>query len=264
MDVTLADTISVLAISRSFATADDPLKTALESLPYLGIVFLPVLGFPRIPPSLLNAFKIHAVLGVITCGFVLVTNRGIVTADVVDRADTLALKPVQFALYSLLCSSGFRRYPIVRAVVVIGIIEMMAFAVVSGTRQAIVLLSGVVLCGLWISMRAYGTNSFKSIHSRMRVTKKMFLAGTVVMALIAGSYMIATRLTGGMELFTSRLSSQGDRTSIRQNSRWYEIQLLIEQFDVQDYALGRGVRGTFINPEAPKQDSVHIGWFRSC
>jgi hypothetical protein len=59
------------------------------------------------------------------------------------------------------------------------------------------------------------------------------------------------------------MTAQNTGTSLRDNSRLEEIRQLSNQFGPVDYVFGRGIRGEFDNTAAPKQDNVHIGWFRT-
>jgi hypothetical protein len=252
-----------VAIARGFAD-EDILKTLLESLPFLAIAFFPAIGFPVIPSALIRAWTIHAVIGVLACAFVLITNRSTITAEVVQRSDTLELKSIQFALYSLffVFFLFLQNGSFVRTIVVVGIVEMAIFAIASGTRQAVVLLSGVILIGLWNIARVNAINADLLTLKSSLTGKKIAPIILVCSILALGGYFIAKQMSGGINLFASRMQTDRKGTSIVDNDRWIEVRSLIEQFAFEDFLLGRGVRGSFQNDAAPKQDNVHIGWFR--
>ncbi|MBL8868314.1 MAG: hypothetical protein JNK90_00915 [Planctomycetaceae bacterium] len=260
--IAIAGIVSGAAIVRGF-TENDVLKTLFESLPYAAIVFFPAIGFPTIPKSLVHAFSLHALFGVLACGYVLVSNQSVVTADDIQRSDTLELKSVQFSLYSLffvffrLASISF----LMRLVVIFGLVEMATFAVASATRQALVLLTGVVSIGIWNVVRA---SSEWGAHGQVATpgAKKGLVLLLLVCVLGYGAYEIVTRLAGGMAMMEARLTTARTGTSIWENDRLFEVQQLIEQFEFVDLLIGRGVRGAFVNSAAPNNDNVHIGWFR--
>lgn len=259
-----AAAIATFESARGFFDDEDFLKTMLESLPYFAMFSLPALGFPRIPNSLAKAFTLHAIMGVVACAYVLATNRGMLTAEVVQRTETLELKPIQFTLYSLFFV--FFRFTqvslFVRIIAAIGLLEMAAFAVTTGTRQAIILLSATILIGIWVAIRSEFAKQVKAKLKQVNFTRRVLIVVGMVGILGFGGYQITKRLTGGMALLQSRMSTDREGTSIRDNSRWNEIQQLTEQFQIEDYAFGRGVRGSFVNSAAPNNDNVHIGWFR--
>lgn len=232
MWLVMAGLFASVATLRGVFDDEDILKTMLESIPFFAIATLPVFGFPRIPDSLTKAFTYHAVVGVIACAYVLITNRNLVMAEVVQRSETLELKPVQFTLYSLFFVF-FRLTQLSKAtqvIVLLGLLEMAAFAVASGTRQALLLLSAIILMGVWIVFRTVDVKKIRLRVKKFTLIQKLLMVFAVCGVLSFGLYQISTKLTGGMTLLQSRLTSQRHGTSIADNSRWYEIEQLIDQF----------------------------------
>lgn len=237
---------------------DDPLYTALQALPWYAAIFLPALGYPRVPESLLTCFRWHAFLGVIAAAVMVAFNWEIISASSINREETLGIKVVQFLLYSLffqffrITTEGFLH----RLVVLAGLSLMVIIAIASGTRQAILLISLVIVMACFSSARTVqglGASAFRK--AGLFVTASLFLGAVIA--------YILSNLQGAVDLFSQRLTSERSGTSLADNSRIAEIHQLLEQFGPADYALGRGLRGQFDNSAAPKQDNVHIGWFRT-
>lgn len=241
-----------------FQGMDDPLYTALQALPWYAAIFLPALGYPRLPDSLLACFRWHAFLGVAATAGMVAMNWEIVSASSIRREETLEIKIIQFLLYSLFFQI-FRMSsePIFhRLVALSGLSLMTIIALASATRQAIVLIAIVIL----MSVFANGRNVHGVAASGLRTLSVLV---TAVLFLGASIAYILANLQGATELFGKRMTSEREGTSLRNNSRLQEVQILIDQFGPADYVFGRGIRGEFDNTVAPKQDNVHIGWFRT-
>lgn len=238
---------------------DDPLYTALQALPWYAAVFLPALGSPRLPESFLAVFRWHAFIGVAITSFFLSTNWSLLASDSVRREETLEIKVIQFLLYSLF----FQVFRISnetwphRLVALVGIAQMLIIAFGSGTRQAIVLLAVVLMLTLWVTFRSVHGMAGASAFRKFGVL--LFVAGF----LLATVYYIYSNLLGAVDLLNKRMTSDREGTSLRENSRLAEVSQLIDQFGPTDYMFGRGLRGEFVNTAAPKQENVHIGWFRT-
>ncbi len=238
---------------------DDPLYTALEALPWYAAVFLPALGSPRLPAPFLIVFRWHAFIGVVITAFFLSTNWELLSSDIVRRQETLEIKVIQFLLYSLY----FQLFRISsetwlhRFVALAGVAQMLIIAFGSATRQAIVLLSVVAMMAGWIILRS-GLGAATARASR-KFAVIAFLAGSLLAAVL----YIYINLVGAVDLLNERMTTEREGTSLRDNSRLSEVSQLINQFGTVDYVFGRGIRGEFVNTAAPKQENVHIGWFRT-
>ena len=237
---------------------DDPLYTMLKALPWYAAVFLPALGVPRLPPVFITIFRWHALLGVALTTYVLATNWSLISASSVKREETLAIKVVQFVLYSLffqLFRIGAESW-LHRLVALAGLAQMLIIAFGSGTRQSLVLIVIVVVIAIVVTMRSVHGMAGAGAGRKVAVVFAAccFLAATVV--------YIFSSLQGAVDLLNKRMSAQNEGTSLRENARIFEIKELIEQFGPIDYVFGRGIVGEFSNSAAPKQDNVHIGWFR--
>ena len=241
-----------------FQGMDDPLYTALQALPWYAAVFLPALGYPRLPDSFLACFRWHAFLGVVATAVVIAMNWDIISASSIRREETLGIKVIQFLLYSLFFQA-FRlsSEPIFhRMVALSGLTFMIIIALASATRQAILLLAVVIL----MSVLANGRTIQGMAASGLRKVSVLVMATLLLGAVI---FYTITNLQGATDLFGKRMASDREGTSLRENSRLQEIRQLIGQFGPVDYVFGRGIRGEFDNTAAPKQDNVHIGWFRT-
>jgi hypothetical protein len=139
-----------------------------------------------------------------------------------------------------------------------GILEMVAVAVASGSRQPIIILAGILAIWAWIMIRAETKTG-----SSNRFAAKLFIVLAATFTLSAGILKLASSMQGGMDLLSSRVLQESGKGSFAENSRWDEVAMLTSQFSYTDYVTGRGVRGHFVNYAAPKQDNVHIGWFRT-
>lgn len=237
---------------------DDPLYTALSALPWYAAVFLPAFGFPRIPDAFLQCFRWHAFIGVAVVVAVIVSNWGALSASVVNREETLGIKLVQFLLYSLFFQL-FRiaSEPVMhRIVALVGMAAMMIIAFGSATRQAILLISIVLLLSMVVTARTVQGVAASGLR------KFSVMAMALGFSLIVMFY-IYSNLQGAVDLMNKRMSSEREGTSLRENARLFEIEQLFSQFGPGDYMFGRGIRGEFVNTAAPKQDNVHIGWFRT-
>lgn len=238
---------------------DDPLFTALSALPWFAAVYLPVLGAPRLPAIFLATFRWHAAFGVLVTTYMLVANWSFISAESVNRGETLGVKIAQFALYSVF----FQLFRISaetmlhRFVALAGLAQMLIIAFGSATRQAIFLLAFVVVLAVWVTFRSIHGMAASGAARRLGVILFVaaFLSSTVL--------YIFSNLQGAVDLLNKRMTSQREGTSLRENARLEEIRLLIDQFSPVDYVFGRGIRGEFVNTAAPKQESVHIGWFRT-
>jgi hypothetical protein len=237
---------------------DDPLFTALEALPWYAAIFLPAFGFPRIPEPFLLCFRWHAFIGVAVTVVVIATNWEILSASMVNRSETLGIKLVQFLLYSLFFQL-FRitSEPMIhRLVALVGIASMMIIAFGSATRQAILLITIVMLLSFVATARTVQAAAASGLRK----------LGVVVTALVFSAlalYYIYSNLQGAVNLMNKRMTTEQEGTSLRENARLFEIQQLLQQFKPVDYVFGRGIRGEFVNTAAPKQESLHIGWFRT-
>lgn len=259
--ILLAFVLVTPMVIRGFLESDgDPLYTALQSLPWLASVFLPALGAPTIHRKFLGVLRWHAFIGVTVCGLLLVGDRELIFSDYVDRSETLELKPMQFLLYSLFFQ--LFRFPeetlLHRLTCIAGILEMVAVAVASGSRQPIIILAGILAIWAWIMIRAE-----TQAGSSNRFAAKLFIVLAATFTLSAGVLKLASSMQGGMDLLSQRVLQESGKGSFAENSRWDEISMLTSQFSYMDYVTGRGVRGHFVNFAAPKQDNVHIGWFRT-
>ena len=237
---------------------DDPLYTALQALPWYAAVFLPALGYPRLPAPFLTVFRWHAFLGVALTTYMLATNWSLISAETIRREDTLAIKVVQFVLYSLFFQV-FRINTetwIHRLVALTGLAQMLIIAFGSGTRQPLFLLVLVVALAVWVTIRSVQGMAKANVGRKFGVVLAAigFLSATV--------FYIYSNLQGAVDLLTKRMNAENAGTSLQENARLDEIRQLREQFGPVDYVFGRGIRGEFSNSAAPKQDSVHIGWFR--
>jgi hypothetical protein len=259
--ILLAFVLVMPMVIRGFIESEgDPLYTALQSLPWLASVFLPALGAPTIHRKILAALRWHAFIGVTVCGYLLLADRELIFSDYVDRSETLELKPMQFLLYSLFFQ--LFRFPeeslLHRLIAIAGILEMVAIAVASGSRQPIVILAGILGIWAWIMIRAEA-----KAGSSNRFAAKLFIVLAATFTLSAGILRLASSMQGGVGLLSQRILQESGKGSIVENARWDEIAMLTSQFSYMDYVTGRGVRGHFVNYAAPKQDNVHIGWFRT-
>ena len=238
---------------------DDPLYTALQALPWYAAVFLPALGAPSLPKVFLTVFRWHAFIGVTLAAYILSTNWVVISADSIRRDETLPLKVVQFTLYSLFFQI-FRMSSekwIHRFVALAGLAIMLTIAFASATRQSLFLLTMVAVLAFWVTLRSSRGGAVSQTGNKLGV---IIVAACV---LIGALYYIYGNLLGAVNLLEKRVAAQNVGTSLRDNSRSEEIRQLVNQFGPIDYVFGRGIRGEFNNTAAPKQDNVHIGWFRT-
>lgn len=241
-----------------FQGMDDPLYTALQAVPWLAAIYMPALGWPRIPDSLSACFRWHAFIGVAITAVYISLNWGILSSDVINREETLGIKVVQFLLYSLFfqlfrIGSESRLHQLVALA---GVAEMLIIAFGSGSRQPLFILTGVILVAVWTTMR--------SVHGiAARAGRKFAVLLGIGVFIVATVYYILSNLHGAVDLLTQRLTTDRQGSSLADNSRLEELRQLHDQFGPVDYVFGRGIRGEFVNTAAPKQDNVHIGWFRT-
>lgn len=241
-----------------FKGLDDPLYTALQAVPWFGAIFLPALGVPRLPRSILTSFRWHAFIGVLITAWVVSRNWGVLSSEFIRRDETLGIKGVQFLLYSLFFQVFMigRESLLHRLIALLGITLMLIIAFGSGTRQPIFLLSLVIAMAVWSTVRSESSQL-------MSATRKLVTLVSVLAIMAAVVFYIFSNLRGAVDLLSKRMNSEHEGTSLRENSRISEAKELVDQFRPIDYVFGRGIRGQFDNTAAPKQDNAHIGWFRT-
>jgi hypothetical protein len=249
--------VSQMILQGLLKTMDDPLHVGRRGIAWIALVFLPILGAPEFRKTLLKLLRYHLIAGVLVVLYVLIAHWEVVTASYVLRQEGMEAKqgkallyPLYFFMFSFKDISSF-----MKGIVAAGIIESLIQALVSGTRQAVVILTGVTVMSLWAYMRQRSLNrrGLTIIVSSMVILT--FLAGTVV--------FLRPRLKGAVELTKSRFDIEAGQASLKENTRLDEVKaFLFEAATPLDFLIGRGVTGSWEHVGGLGEQTIHIGYVR--
>lgn len=219
-----------------FEWMQDPLQGARNLTLWAGLPFLPALAFPCVPRRLARAFRWHAIMGAAICGVALVLRRELLIATSVQRGEGLTTKESLYLLYSAtyVLFRFAHTTTLAKCAAVLAMIELAVVAVISGTRQGIPLMALTLLVAGWCIVRGSSQAALAGLR------KAVLLVGLLV-ALAGGGYWISQNMSGGIALLTSRITQQSGGGSLRENTRWLEIQTIMDELEPIEYFTGRGV-----------------------
>lgn len=236
--------------------AIDLVHTMRRGVPWVALVLLPVLGAPEFRPRLRRVLTWHACLGVAVGIWVMAMHWQVVTAEHVVRREGLEAKqgkallyPIYFLLYEVKALPLF-----LKAITGAGVVILAIQAVVSATRQAILLLAIALIIGGWAYLRQ------RALQGRAATFFKTALV--VAMVAVVGAYMVP-RMTGALALTEGRFAMESGGQSLKENNRWLELRTyFFEQASLKDYIFGRGVNGRWLYPGGGYTETMHIGYGR--
>ena len=256
----LALSAPVVWIMVSQGVADLPevdfLHTMRRGVPWIALVLLPALGAPEFRPRLKRVLRWHACIGVAICTTVLVTNWDVVTAKSLHRYEGMELKEGKALLYPVFFQLfQFKDLSVLlKSFTGLGILVLAIQAIVSATRQAVLLLGIALVIGGWTYLR-------QGILSH-RQANFLTTALVVMMLGIAIAYVFP-QMSGALNLTEARFTEDSGDSSIRENARWDELRAyFLEQATPLDYFFGRGVNGAYLHPGGGYAQTMHIGYGR--
>jgi len=259
--VTATGLITVWMILRTIPNGDYG-NTLYHLLPWVYLVFFPVLGYPIVWEGLLRTLSIHALIGVAFSLVFLIQSRTLIASVDVSRPDVIdEVTAAQGMLYSV--PFLLYLYPLLpwqRIIAALGILELVVIGISAETRQTIFLNGLIIGLALWIRWKG---RDLAAAPKYRRVDGNMVLNYLILLFFAWSIMFISPTISTRIEGLKTRFDLLGEDQSSR--SRSGELSSLVEQFNPLDLLLGRGVRGGYFVSDVPGlsveyTEFVHMGF----